>query len=206
MKNYVELSRRHFNKQANQYDSNTSGYYSGPAKISCADVQKFLLNQKYETLLDVGCGTGWLLEHLSNCKNAEYYGLDLSENMLEIARSKNIKNAELVQGYADSLPYDDNSFDIVTCIQSFHHYPDPDKAMREVYRVLKPNGLYILSDTGVGGIGAWFDNNILFKLMQSGDCHTENRKDLARRMEKNGFRKVKSKQLKGFIYTVIGQK
>ena len=107
---------------------------------------------------------------------------------------------------ADSLPYDDNSFDIVTCIQSFHHYPDPDKSMLEVYRVLKPNGLYILSDTGVGGIGAWFDNNILFKLMQSGDCHTGNRKDLARRMEKNGFRKVKSKQLKGFIYTVIGQK
>ena len=33
----------------------------------------------------------------------------------------------IVQGYADSLPYDDNSFDIVTCIQSFHHYPDPDK-------------------------------------------------------------------------------
>ena len=77
-----------------------------------------------------------------------------------------------------------NSFDVVTCIQSFHHYPDPDKAMREAFPVLKPGGLYILSDTGVGGISGWFDNHILFPLMNSGDHHTENRHGIARRMEK----------------------
>jgi pyruvate kinase len=44
-------------------------------------------------------------------------------------------------------------------------------ALKEAKRVLKKGGLYILSDTGIGGVGAWIDNHILFKLARSGDCH-----------------------------------
>ena len=43
-----------------------------------------------------------------------------------MAKSKNIINAEFILGSADKLPFDDNSFDVVTCIQSFHHYPYPN--------------------------------------------------------------------------------
>ena len=78
--------------------------------------------------------------------------------------------------------------------------------MGVAFRVLKPGGLYILSDTGVGGIGGWIDNHILFPLMKSGDHHAENRHGIARRMEKNGFAVVESRQLKGFVYTVMGRK
>ena len=78
--------------------------------------------------------------------------------------------------------------------------------MQEAFRMLKPGGLYILSDTGVGGIGGWIDNHILFPLMKSGDHHTENRHGIARRMEKNGFIVEEKQQIKGFIYTVIGRK
>lgn len=70
------------------------------------------------------------------------------------------------------------TFDIVTCSQSFHHYPHPEKAMLEAKRVLKPGGLYILFDPGIGGISAWIDNHILFKLVKSGDCHTKTAKGL----------------------------
>ncbi|MCZ9966165.1 class I SAM-dependent methyltransferase [Brachyspira hyodysenteriae] len=99
------------------------------------------------------------------------------------------------------------AFDIVTCIQSFHHYPMyPDEAMKEVYRVLKKGGIYILSDTGVGGIAAWIDNNILFKVMKSGDCRTENKEGISKRMLKNGFDVIDKREIKGFIYSVVGKK
>lgn len=206
MKDYVSQSRKHFNRQAAEYDNNTSYYYSGPAKISCKDAVEYLSNYEFDTLLDVGCGTGFLIDQLAKIKSTTYYGVDISENMLSVAISKNIKGTNFVEGVADCLPFRSNTFDVVTCIQSFHHYPDSDKAMKEVLRVLKPGGLYFLSDTGIGGIGGWIDNHILFKLLKSGDCHTENRYGIARRMEKNGFSDISHKQIQGFIYTVIGHK
>jgi ubiquinone/menaquinone biosynthesis C-methylase UbiE len=78
--------------------------------------------------------------------------------------------------------------------------------MLEAKRVLKPGGLYILSDTGIGGVGAWIDNHILFKVARSGDCHTTNRKGIERMMESAGFTIMDSRQIKGMIYTVTGKK
>lgn len=205
-RDYVQESRIHFNRQAAAYDQNTSVYYSGPAKISCSDAIPFLLTHSFHSLLDVGCGTGYLIDNLSREHAASYCGLDISENMLAVARAKQIPNAAFVQGRSDALPYPDEAFDVVTCIQSFHHYPSPDKAMQEAWRVLKPGGLYLLSDTGVGGVAGWLDNHIFFKFMKSGDCHVENRHGIAKRMQRNGFTAIRSKQLKGFIYTVLAQK
>jgi hypothetical protein len=78
--------------------------------------------------------------------------------------------------------------------------------MQEAKRVLRPGGLYILSDTGIGGIGAWIDNHILFKLARSGDCHTTNRKGIEKLMEAAGFVVTDSRQIQGMIYTVTGKK
>ena len=72
--------------------------------------------------------------------------------MIKQAKSKKIKNAIFVEGRSDELPFDDNTFNIVTCSQSFHHYPETDKPMKEARRVLKQGGLYILSDTGCRSI------------------------------------------------------
>jgi SAM-dependent methyltransferase len=132
--------------------------------------------------------------------------VDLSDGMIRVAKRKGIPGAEFTVGSADRLPYPDGRFDIVTCSQSFHHYPYPEKAMREAKRVLKPGGLYILSDTGIGGIGAWIDNHILFKLAKSGDCHTTNRKGIEKMMAGAGFSVVDSRQIRGMIYTVTGKK
>lgn len=207
MKDYEKLSKEHFNKQASIYDERDTIYYSKYGKISCNYVSEYLKNIDYNKLLDIGSGTGYLINMLKKYKaTAEFYGLDLSEEMINISKSKNIKDAEFILGSANKLPFNDNTFDIVTCIQSFHHYPYPDEAMKEVYRVLKKGGIYILSDTGVGGIAAWMDNNILFKIMKSGDCRTENKEGISKRMLKNGFDVIDKKQIKGFIYSVVGKK
>lgn len=206
MKDYEALSRKHFDAQAAEYDARDTVYYSREGKISCRDIASRLKDVPYASLLDVGCGTGFLIDLLTRQHPAQYTGLDLSPEMIRMAKLKQIHGAEFVIGSADSLPFPDAAFDIVTCSQSFHHYPYQEKAMSEVLRVLKPGGLYILSDTGVGGIGAWIDNQILFRISRSGDCRTTNRKGIARMMEQTGFQVVECCQLQGFIYTVTGKK
>lgn len=206
MKDYVNLSKEHFNKQAMIYDENNTVYYSKYPKISCRDVAERLTDIKYNTLLDIGCGTGYLINMLSDRRSADYYGLDLSPEMLKVAKSKLSKSVILTEGTADKLPYADNSFDVVTCIQSFHHYPYPEKAMKEVYRVLKPEGLYILSDTGVSGVKKWFENKIILKLVKTGDYAVYDKEDISALMRNCGFKIKNASQLSGFIYTVTGQK
>lgn len=206
MKDYEELSRLHFNKQACDYDKKNTVYYSREGKISCAEICKFLKSNDYSRLLDVGCGTAYLAELLSKTHNGSYTGLDISENMIEVARLKGIPNAEFVLGKSDALPFEENSFDIVTCSQSFHHYPRQDEAMKEAYRVLKKGGIYILSDTGIGGLGAWLDNHLFFKLLRSGDCKTQNRHGISRMMKRIGFECILSKQISRMIYMVVGRK
>ena len=206
MKDYEALSKKHFDGQDADYDRRDTYYYSRNGKISCHDIAGQIRELPYESLLDVGCGTGFLMELLIKQRPAHYCGADLSDEMIRVAREKRINGAEFVVSSADKLPYPDETFDIVTCSQSFHHYPYPEKAMLEAKRVLKPGGLYILSDTGIGGIGAWIDNHILFKMMKSGDCHTTNRKGIETLMEAAGFAVTDSRQIHGMIYTVTGKK
>lgn len=206
MIDYEKLSKEHFNKQAPVYDSNSSWYYSREGKISSYFIKDYLKDMNFDKLLDVGCGTAFLIDLLSKEHNANFYGLDLSDKMIEIAKNKNIKNAEFVVGKSNELPYDNDTFDIVVCSQSFHHYPYQDAAVEEVYRVLKKGGIYILSDSGLGGFGAWFDNNILFKLLKSGDCKITNRKGIEKILKKHNFEIINSTQMSFMIYTVVGKK
>ena len=147
-KDFVELSKKWFDKQAPIYDETDTILYSKYGKISCKNIYEYLKGREYKKLLDIGCGTGYLINMLSKDYNAEFTGLDLSSEMIKQANNKNIKNAKFIEERSDEVPFEDNSFDIVTCSQSFHHYLDTDKAMQEARRVLKHGGLYVLSDTG----------------------------------------------------------
>ncbi len=206
MKDYEQLSREHFNKQSKYYDEKDTVYYSKEGKISCKDIKKYLENYDFKNLLDVGTGTGYLIELLSKNKNAKFFGIDISDGMIEIAKNKKIPSSTFIVGSANRLPFDDNTFDVVVCSQSFHHYPYPYDAMSEAYRVLKYGGIYIISDTGVGGIWAWIDNNIIFPLLKSGDCYVTDKNGIAKMMEYSKFSVIDKYNIKRFIYTVVGKK
>lgn len=93
--------------------------------------------------LDICCGTGDLTISLAHrMPQGEVTGLDFNKAMLEIAKKKayGIMNLSLVQGDAMDLPFPDNSFDIVTIGFGLRNVPDADKALAEIYRVLKSNG------------------------------------------------------------------
>ncbi len=206
MKNYIELSKKHFNNQASVYDETNTAYYSKYPKISCKDVAQRLRNTEYQSLLDIGCGTGYLINMLQSQKSAHYCGLDLSPEMLKMAKRRLPESVFLTEGPSDNLPYDDGGFDVVTCVQSFHHYPQPEKAMAEAYRVLRSNGLYILSDTGYSGLPKWFYNAFLLKIANTGDYAVYSMSDIEKLMIKSGFEIKEAQKIDKFIYTIVGVK
>ncbi|MEM7556858.1 MAG: class I SAM-dependent methyltransferase [Cyanobacteria bacterium P01_A01_bin.84] len=103
-------------------------------------------------VLDLGCGTGRLLERLAE-KFPHMYGTgcDFSPQMLQVARRNKLHRPRLIyiEGKADALPFAEGQFDAVFNTISFLHYPDPGKVLSEVARVLKTEGRYYLVDTTV---------------------------------------------------------
>jgi ubiquinone/menaquinone biosynthesis C-methylase UbiE len=103
----------------------------------------------HETILDVACGTGELERLLSDAyPEAKLVGVDISDQMLEIAQSKfsDQHNVEFFKTNAIALPFNDASFDLVVTASAFHYFPNPIAALREMHRVLKPNGKVVVMD------------------------------------------------------------
>lgn len=97
-------------------------------------------------VLDFGCGNARALPYIQQ-KGGEYFGVDISENLIKIARQK-YPQANLRIIYGNILPFEDNFFDIAYAIAVFHNIPSKElrsQILREIKRVLKPNGFLILT-------------------------------------------------------------
>ena len=98
-------------------------------------------------VLDVGCGTGELLRRVRvNVPDAVLAGLDPVPEMLDVARDKLSSRDDLRVGYADRLPWNAGTFDVVVSCNMFHYISQPLVALREMARVLRPAGALVLTD------------------------------------------------------------
>ena len=119
-------------------------------------------NLKADTILDTGCGTGELLLKLAGSRpEATIVGLDLSLEMLQVARKKDFGPASvhLIEQSVYSLPFKDESFDLITNTISSHWYTEFDRAFCEFKRVLKPGGMLLMASISNWGLyripGPW---------------------------------------------------
>jgi SAM-dependent methyltransferase len=112
------------------------------------------------TVLDVGCGTGVFAARIRAASpRATVWGVDLVAAMLAQGRDRWRSDQEhlaAVQGDSERLPFPAGLFDVVTCANSFHHYPNQNRAVAEMYRVLKPGGRLFLVDGCRDGPWGWF--------------------------------------------------
>lgn len=103
-------------------------------------------------VLDIGCGTGTLCSIIARSPwPVEVVGLDYSPAMCAQAREKSGQlglqdRTRFVAADSEHLPFDDASFDLVLCANSFHHYPHQEAVVKGIRRVLKPGGRFILAD------------------------------------------------------------
>lgn len=112
------------------------------------------------TILDIGCGGGATLKRLlKRSKGAKVYGLDISEE--SVAKAKKVcgqlldKQVFICQGSAECLPYEDNKFDLVTAVETIYFWPNMQKCLSEVKRVLKPGGKFVIMVEVVNGNSMW---------------------------------------------------
>lgn len=112
-------------------------------------------------MLDIGAGTGtwvaWVAA--SSLPSRRLVGLDYSAAMCSVAAEKAAAIPEtpplFVNADAEHLPFPDGSFDVVTCSNSFHHYPHQALAIREMVRVLRPGGRLMLIDGFRDNVIGW---------------------------------------------------
>src|SRR5215470_16390105 len=97
--------------------------------------------------LDIGCGAGWATRMLARLVSdgpegfGQVVGLDISDEMIRQARteSKDFENILYVWGSAEKIPWEENFFDKVLSVESFYYYPDQDRALNELFRVMAPH-------------------------------------------------------------------
>lgn len=106
------------------------------------------------TILDIATGTGDLAINLAETNAEKIVGLDISSGMLEIGKEKisrkNLSNKiEMVIGDSENLPFEDNAFDAITVAFGIRNFETLDTGLAEIYRVLKPNGTFVILETSV---------------------------------------------------------
>lgn len=145
MKSHHETVYQQFDEQANSYL--TSAVHAAGEDLAALKVT--LGNEPNATVLDLGCGAGHASFAISQqVKSVTAY--DLSDSMLEVVaqttKDRGFDNIATQKGMVESLPFPDHHFDIVISRYSAHHWHDVDRALREVKRVLKPQGRVIFID------------------------------------------------------------
>jgi ubiquinone/menaquinone biosynthesis C-methylase UbiE len=104
-------------------------------------IRKLIKDCKKGKLLDVGCGSGYILSQIENYFQ-EAFGIDMSAEALDFGRR--FTDAKLMLANAEKLPFDDSTFDCVVSTDAFEHIPDDLAAVKEVWRVLKEKGSFIV--------------------------------------------------------------
>ncbi len=132
-----------YEQLASEYDERWSDYIASSTRQT---VRRLSLSAG-DRLLDVGCGTGVLLEQvLARWPSLRAAGTDLSRQMLAIAQRRLGDRIPLVRSDVDYLPFATHSFDVAVSSSSLHYWPDPARAIAEITRVLRPGGRLVITD------------------------------------------------------------
>ena len=113
-----------------------------------------------DRILDVGCGPGVSLRAYATARQVEAHGIDYSENMVEFAKRQNWEHApslsiDVRHASVLELPYEFASMDVVTshrCLMALLDWDKQKDALLEIYRVLKPGGIYVMMEGTVDGL------------------------------------------------------
>ena len=117
-----------------------------------------------DIILDIGCGGGININRMA--RNAKkVYGIDYSIESVNLSKEVNDDyiaqgKVEILEGNVQNLPFDDNSFDIITAFETVYFWPNIEKCFGEVKRVLKPGGLFLI------GLESNGSDNLIMKLSE----------------------------------------
>ena len=204
---HLQINEARWDKWAETVDGKSLKYdYLRSAQLGVIS----LLNLKENVcMLDIGCGTGWALGQVANLIDGKgtFYGVDLSEKMIKKAKDnfKGRENFHFVKANAEEIPLEDNQFDIIICTNSFHHYLHPDKALKEMHRLLKTGGrLYLLDPTVDNWVIRQIANGMHLFIRDKVNLFTS--KEFGTIITRAGFNYLGTKQIKSHQKVQVGEK
>ena len=169
------------------------------------EFESLVIPKKNEKLVDLGCGTGSFSRRIQRY-GLKIIGIDISKESILFAKSIS-KNIDFVVGDIEKIGFKDNSFDIVVFSGVLHHFSDFSKAIKEGYRVLKPNGRMFAYDPNKLNPIMWLyrDTNSPF---YSSKGRTENERLLTKEelesvLTSNKFLNVKIKSISGVTFKYV---
>lgn len=187
-----EPAQKEFSQLAKKYDKRWSFYI----QVSLQETLKRLNIKPGYKIIDVGCGTGVLLETLAEkYPTVELAGIDPTPEMLSIARGRLQQSVQLKQAWAEELPFEDELFDIVISCNVFHYLRNPNIAIQEGQRILRPNGVFIVTD--------WCDDyltcqicNWFLRVFNSAHYKTYSKQECYDLLISSGLKDIKIEQYK----------
>ena len=159
IKNEIKIKEL-FNKLALNYDKNNNIISLYLHKLIKKDAIKKLKIKENTTILDLCTGTGDIIEYILKQNTIKkVIGIDFSSSMLKIAkkRFKKEKNVKFINQNANRLPFCNSAFDYITLSFGFRNIKHKIKTLKEIKRVLKPNGKIMHLDFGKSN---WFINMV----------------------------------------------
>jgi len=204
---HTQLNEAKWDRWAESFDG--GGWIHRYLRDAQSKVLSLLGIKENVHLLDVGCGTGWAIGEAARLANnkGEFYGVDLSGKMIEKARENFVgkENIHFMKANAESIPLDDDFFDIIICTNSFHHYLHPDRAVSEFYRLLKQGGrAYVLDAT----TDVWYAKIVdtIFRWFEAEHVRHHSTKEYQQLFHDAGLKHVASEKVKGNNKVHIGEK
>jgi len=129
---------------ADQYDKDNDDLLGTVSQPNSVDLLINHISDKYIKIVDIGCGTGLVGKFLQNSGYLYYDGLDISEKMLEIAKSRGYRNLS-IGSLQNKLPYEDDAYDVVFCVGVFTHGHVNSNGLDELIRIVKKDGFIIFT-------------------------------------------------------------
>jgi ubiquinone/menaquinone biosynthesis C-methylase UbiE len=186
-------NKTHFDRWSKNYaDGRISRWFQYTQKLSAGVLEL----KPQSKVLDVGCGTGFAALYLASILiDGKACGIDISSGMIEQARAQipaDLRSrVEFHQASSDDIPYPPAAFDHLLCTNSFHHYPDPLRALAEMCRVLKPGGQLVIFENAPDlSWYTWAWDRVL-RIVEKGHVRYYASRELGEMLHRAGFERVK---------------
>lgn len=200
-KNAKQKSREYFDSHRRSRLAH-GGYWRHDYRYQLEEIGRI----RPDRLIDIGCGPGAFLSLVEGTfPDIQLNALDLSEEMILETRERLSDTAIATVGDSEDMPLESGQYQAVTCNMSIHHYPHPQKAVNEMYRILKPGGYLLLNDMDcIAPIRA--AANWLFPRLPGGDVKMYRREEIEEMVRTAGFQGIRYRKISPFSFQCIAEK
>ena len=199
--NAKEKSRAYFNAHRKSRLAR-GGYW----RLDYGHVLAEIETLRPERLIDIGCGPGGFLRAVQKrFPEIQLNALDLSEEMAGETRERLGPTAVATVGDAEHMPLESGQYNVVTCNMSIHHYPHPQDAVNEMYRILAPGGTLLLNDMDCAAPIRALDNWV-FPRLPGGDVKMYTCREITKMIQNAGFESWYYRKISPFSFLCTARK